>query len=228
MFEVEIRGTKGAYSFPFDDPAERDRSFNLIMEVLNTNSLHNHLSSWYIDIGVEISHPGHVVQWLTSAHPRLLTHSLPSIPQVEAERIASLATFNEDLSGHLSDLGGFRVVPGHRGEQDRVVYINAYTTDKAVTYQLHKGIFSAHRPKELFPGGIEKLCKNVDEMTSTFATCAGNSREQQDGTAHLELRVKLESITDTLTQFPDDLIAVSTISIPDHVWWYVAWHSPSG
>ena len=218
-FQVEMRGEKGAYSFPFDDIDERNRAFNLFIEDLNMSQINQEL--WFVDIGLEIHHPGHCVQWLKSAHTRLIAHALPSIPPDRAAEIADLSTFHIDVNAHIYDFAGFRVEPGARARPDKLLYMNIYTTDKTVTYQLHDGIFNPRAASDLYPGTLPKLVADLQKIGDTFCVCAGSEGHTQDGTARYELRVRLSKIHETLLEFPPELLELSVISIPNEIMWYV-------
>ncbi|KAI0681865.1 hypothetical protein C8T65DRAFT_597980, partial [Cerioporus squamosus] len=218
LFQVEIRGTKGAFNFKLDDDEDRERACNMFLETINTERIVD-LDNWYIDVGLEIRHEGHVVQWLRDAHPELLALALPSVTAARAAQVENLSAFHRDVSGHLYDLAGFRVEPGARGDPDKVVYINLYTTDKAVTYQLHDGIFRPRRASDLYPGPLPHLLEDLDRILESFAVCAGSEGNLQEGTARMETRVHFSHVHETLRRFPERLLADSVISYPSDVWW---------
>ncbi|KAI0362849.1 hypothetical protein BV20DRAFT_919007, partial [Pilatotrama ljubarskyi] len=120
---------------------------------------------------------------------------------------------------HLFDLAGFRCTPGSRGERDKVVHVNVYTTDKTVTYQLHNGSFSPHRVSSLYPGNIRRLLEDMNTIATTFSQCGGSAGTVQDGTARFELRVNLDQALEAITSFPDELIRRSAVCIPSPIWW---------
>ncbi|KAL7283872.1 hypothetical protein ACG7TL_001142 [Trametes sanguinea] len=220
-FMIELRGTKGMFSFPFHDAQARHNMFNYLIEHIDLeaeNTLNN-LNNWYCDVGMEISRPDHVVQWMAAAHHRLLAHALPSKNDDDISRLVEGSNFAVDLSGHLFDLAGFRTSPGSRGRADQVRYVNVYTTDKAVTYQLHQGAFSPHRGSQLYPGTLPRLIKDLAVIARTFSECAGVNGQLQDGTARFEVRVSIQRALHVITTFPDDLLRHSAICIPNTIWW---------
>lgn len=231
FYQIEMRGTKGMYSFAFDDDEGRKDAFNNLVESLDLAEVD--IDSWYIDVALEISKPFHVVQWTTNSHPALLGVALPSLSEAQLTIIHNSSYFNIDYSGHLFDVAGFRCSPGIRGREDEVSHINVYTTDKAVTYQLHKVAFSPHCNTSLFPGKISALLDDMVTMSRIFAQCAGAGTgpcedgeadedadaTTQDGTARFEIRVSLRNALTSLTVFPEELLAISTVCIPNAVWW---------
>ncbi|OJT03953.1 hypothetical protein TRAPUB_5363 [Trametes pubescens] len=219
MFQIELRGTKGMYSFPFSDAVARRDALDRMLDNVDLIAERNALKQWYVDVGVEIICPDHVVQWLSSGHWALLRHAMPSLSQAEITALLRGSNFAEDVSGHLFDLAGFRCTPGARGRHEQIHYINTYTTDKTVTYQLHRGAFSQHTTTSLYPGPITKLVSDVTTIADMFNECAGNGGHTQDGTARFEIRVRMENALATLLTFPPALLESTAICIPNSVWW---------
>ncbi|RPD67609.1 hypothetical protein L226DRAFT_439007, partial [Lentinus tigrinus ALCF2SS1-7] len=224
FFMIELRGTKGAYAFDPDDPDDLEFHFNLFVERLNFSialeDAPEEAANWYCDIGLEVSRQGHVLQWLTDAHEDLLRLGLPSVSDANLRYIMRRESlFETDLANHMFDLAGFRCHPGTRGRTDSVFHMNVYTTDKAVTYQLHRGAFTRHSPTDLFPGKIEKLLTDVDNMGAVFADCA-SCANPQDGSARFELRVNITKALHSIRLFSDPLLDRSILCIPSPLWWY--------
>ena len=148
-----------------------------------------------------------------------LSISAPSQPPAAFLRAPQIRGWQEDISGHLYQLAGFRYNPRSRGVNEGIVHINVYTTDKSVTYQLHEGIFKTRKCSDLYPRPLEKLCSDLHKVADSFAVCSGSEGQIQDGTARFELRVQMSKIHETLLTFPDNLIHDSVISIPSDIWW---------
>ncbi len=224
VFMIEMRGTKGMFTFPHGHAVKRRRAFNLFMEDLKMTGEreNNEAGKWHVDVGLEVSRPGHVLQWRAAAQERLLAHALPSETPGSITRLVNGSYFHEDVSAHLYDLAGFRVEPHSRGTDDKVAYVNVYTTDKAVTYQLHQGAFSAHTCTSLFPGTVPRLLRDIDSIGQMFLDCAGAAGGDvrvQDGTARFEVRVELTQVLFAVPTFPRNLLARSIVCIPSEVWW---------
>lgn len=218
FFGIELRGTKGRYQFLLDDEQSRRDAFNAMTANLCLNR--DDLDGWYVDVGLEVIRPHHVVQWTSASHALLLAHALPSCNEEEVIALERGSNFERDLSGHLFDLAGFRCHPGARGRADGVCHINVYTTDKTVTYQPgHKGVFGPHCPKDLYPGAIRRLLDNVNAMAGVFEECAGRDGHTQDGTARFEIRVGVSRCMEALQTFPQELLERSTVCIDNRSWW---------
>jgi hypothetical protein len=220
FFLHELRGTK---SVSLHDPSqawERRDALDHLLNFVDVGTID--FDDWTIDVALEIRHAGHVVQWLTNAHRRILEFVLPSADEVQISAILkSKKQYKCDLSAQLRDLGGCRVAPGSRGKQDNVSYINVYTTDKSATYQLHVGVFRRRQASELLPGSIQKLIDGVAEISEVFGQCAGEvaNEDAQEGCGRLEIRVPLRMANQVLIDLPDDLVQASTVSVDRVVWW---------
>ncbi|KAH9852012.1 hypothetical protein C2E23DRAFT_731862, partial [Lenzites betulinus] len=219
FFQIELRGTKGMYSFPFGNIEARQDALNRMLDQLNMASEHAHLDRWYVDVGMEVVRPYHVVQWLSGAHEQLLQHALSTLPASSITSLHEGSLFSRDTAAHLFDLSGFRCHPGARGRPSQVAHIQLYTTDKTVTYQLHHGAFSLHSTPSLYPGAITKLLSDIDIIAKMFTECAGANGQSQDGTARFEIRVGMAKAMSTLNTFPAELLRASAICIPNAIWW---------
>jgi hypothetical protein len=220
FFLHELRGTKGISLHDPSQEWERRDSLDQLLNFLDVTSIR--LDDWTIDVALEIRHAGRVIQWLTTAHRRILEFVLPSADDDKISAILnSKRQYKCDLSAQLQDLGGCRVTPGSRGRDDDVTYINVYTTDKSPTYQLHSGVFRRRQALELLPASIQKLIDNIAEMAEVFGQCAGNNADDnaQEGCARLEVRVPLRRANQVLLELPNDLVQASTLSFDTAIWW---------
>ena len=214
-----MRGTKSA-SHHNPSKAERVKgALDNVLHIFKREKLKS--EDWFIDVAMEIRHEGHVLQWLTKGHHRILEFLLPSASQEKiAAVLKSQTQYQCDLSAQLADLGGFRAAPGSRGRADKVVYINVYTTDKSVTYQLHKGIFKRRKAWHLFPGAISQLAKDLEHILDIFLRSGGNSEMGGvEGNARMEIRVPLDLVDRVLLSVPDSLIQCSVTSFECRTFW---------
>ena len=172
---------------------------------------------WWVDVGLEIAKPGSVLQWLEAGHRGLVAACLPSLTEAQVNRIKRPSQrFQVDAAATLYDLAGFRFDTRSNGRLDQVKYMNVYTTDKTVTYQLHDGLFRRRGCEDLLPTKIERLLKDLGDISRTFGACA---KEQQDGSARIELRVPLERTLHVLEDFPQQLVNTTLIEVPSQDWW---------
>ncbi|EJF55644.1 hypothetical protein DICSQDRAFT_20297, partial [Dichomitus squalens LYAD-421 SS1] len=221
FFELEAKGVKGtSIHNPSDEERRRD-ALETVLDPLDITLIPDEelRTRWYVDVALEVHQPGHVMQWLTDAHPRLIRHALPHVNATRARELTRSKLYACDLSGHLTDLSGFRLEPRSYGTRDRVTYANVYTTDKNVTYQLNGGLFRRHTSVDLYPNKLDKLLQDIDAISTTFHDCAGGQGVLQDGAARFEVRVNIAYALFTHTTLPNDLIRHSVLPIPSRLWW---------
>ncbi|KAG1789699.1 uncharacterized protein HD556DRAFT_1243345, partial [Suillus plorans] len=224
FFVHELRGTKG---ISHHDPHDAEKRGTALADVLHLFDMQLvQPQDWFVDIALEIRHEGHVLQWLTKGHHRLLAFLLPSVPIKEIDAILhSRSQYYRDLSAQLEDLGGFRALPGSRGKPDHIYYINAYTTDKSATYQLHKGVFRRRKPWHLFPASIGKLSKDLERIAEQFLICGDSpTAGGLEGNARLEIRVPLSQAEGVLSQMPYSLIQDTIVSFKNPLFWYFKYY----
>lgn len=221
FFEIEAKGVKATSAHNPQDPFARQDALVSVLHPIDQGLISpDELEArWFVDVALEVHAEGHVMQWLTDAHPRLIQHMLPSVTEDQAVALKRSDACKEDLSGHLTALSGFRLEPGRRGRADHVSYINVYTTDKSATYQQHDGAYKRRTGQDLLPGPFKKFIRDVDTVASTFAECAGFGGVVQNSAAHMEARVGLLYAEDALTDIPDELVTQSILAVDSAIWW---------
>ena len=146
------------------------------------------------------------------------------------ELVEACATLEEILKSHkcirdpnglLTDFAGLRVSPGTRAAADGVVYINVYSTDKTIHYQLHQGVFQKHSPKDLLPGNISGVLKRLDRWTSCLNECMGgkDDHRQQEAAARCEVRVCLNDYSRVLVDWNVRDVNQFVSAVPARSWW---------
>ena len=219
FFVHELRGTKGVSHHNPHDAQQRCAAMENVFHLFDMSLIRP--EDWVVDVALEIQYEGHVLQWLTKGHRRLLQFLLPSTPESKIDSIlASQSQYHCDLSAQLKDIGGFRALPGSRGKDDNVYYINIYTTDKTATYQLHKGIFMRRQAWHLFPASIGRLIKDLERIVEIFCLCGNSPRVGgQEGNARLEIRVPFSLADKVLLKMPDSLVQDSLVAFDCKLFW---------
>lgn len=230
-FLHELKGTKGA---TIHDPTNRASRWAILDDILQFLDIPRITpEEWYIDVALEVSRPEHVLLWLEVAHEELLRHALPRQWAHSAHSIQMLQqsknNFKLDRVAQLNDFAGFRCTPRTKGFRDSVTYLNVYTTDKEPTYQLHNGVFAAHRASDLIGAkSMSKVISDVEKISEVFGQCMGmegtdemDPRSPVEGCARFEVRVQLRHAADSYFELPADLVERSVAAIPAGVWWYV-------
>ncbi|KAH0826430.1 hypothetical protein J3R83DRAFT_5408 [Lanmaoa asiatica] len=133
---------------------ERVNALHDLTRVLDMNAINQ--DQWLVDIGVEFGIPGKVVTWRSSGHHALVRYLLPDV-QNPAAILGRSKKYYVDNQMHLKDLAGFRWTPG--SHSDILHYVQAYTTEKAISYQLHQGIFRLRKPSELLADQVTMAMK---------------------------------------------------------------------
>lgn len=196
---------------------ERVHALQDLLNVLDMDSVNE--EQWLVDIGVEFGTPGHVVTWRTSGHDTLIQYLMPDLGHARAA-MARSKRFYVDNQMHLKDIAGFRWTPG--SHSDIIHYVQAYTTEKAISYQLHQGIFALRKPVELLnEGPRRKLLDDLNRQSDILHTCTGDNERPrpQEGCARLEVRVPLSQANQVLTTFPRRLLNATMVQIPGRYWW---------
>ena len=217
----DMRGVKGG---SVHDPAnveDRKAAMNETCEYLAMDQIPP--DQFYIDVGLEIRRPGHVVQWEYSAHNALVGALLPNASPLDVGEILERSSCRRDPNALLTDFAGLRVPPGRYGAADGVKYINIYTTDKSVHYQLHRGVFRKHSPEDLMPENLARLMKDVDMWTESLYECMGGDedRSEQEGAARCEVRVPIAQYDAHLTGWNEEFVRRVVSAVPCRSWWYV-------
>lgn len=175
--------------------------------------------NWYIDVAIEISsEKGHCLQWNTSTHNEVVQQAL-HISDRDAARISNIGSskYSRDLTSHLTDVSGFRISPGTRAQGEyEAVYIQAYTTDKAVVYNPDAGHYAKSLSmKEAM--GPDQPPKTVEGIHTIYQEALQNN----SSSARLEVRVPLKFAHHVLLQFDSQTLKKCLCSFNPRDWWYV-------
>jgi len=220
-FVHEFRGWKGATIHNPFDVAEREVAFSDLTHDLNMDKVDT--ENWFVDIALEVGVEEHIATWRTSGHKSLLRHCLPSLNTEGLDNLTNKHAFSQDRMMHLLDLSGFHCETGKHGKEDDVKYIQAYTTEKTMAYQLHQGLFTDKNPQDLLmTPKLEKLVQDIEKMSLVLFECTGDGEDQktpQDGCARIEVRVPMSKALTTLTTCPSRLLRRCVVAIPAQDWW---------
>ncbi|KAJ3563511.1 hypothetical protein NP233_g8898 [Leucocoprinus birnbaumii] len=215
FFVHSVRGVKHGYYHGVNQVAAQHFLDDFIRDCRLVNDAHL-LGTWWIDVGIEISSDvGNCVQWATGRHRDVLQQAL-FIPDEDADRLSLLSSskYSRDLASHLSAVSGFRVEPGSaRGPMD-AVYIQAYTTDKAVVYNPE----GSHHAKFLTTSEAlsqDQPCKTIEGLYDIYEQAKGANSSN----ARLEVRVPWRYATDALMQFDARVISSSLYIFTPEEWW---------
>lgn len=224
FFYHEFRGLKGATQHSINGALQAfqllTRNFWLDMPT----------EEWWIDVGIEVYSPGKVLQWHNSSHEALLRFVLPEASaQAEQDarwdemltRAVHGSNMKKDTSAQIYELQGFRLTTRQVGALDDTIYLNVYTTDKANTYQLHKGMYRHHWPSDLLPDNMPNTLKDVKSIGNVFSACSGQNSEDnvQPGSARIEVRTALDRAFEALPTLSAEILESSVVGFDAVDWW---------
>lgn len=216
----ELRGKKNAAMHDGDDAIARRMALDDIFEHVDDSYLDPR--QWHVDVALTIGLPGHVVTWRESSHREILGFLMPDAGPDRIDRLMkSKSAFHVDRHLQIKEFAGFRATTTAVTRADGISYVQAYCTEKNLTYSLHPGVFRRRRAKELLEKKTqEKIISDLDIMSDVIFECTGDGVvDGRDGFARLEARVPLDKALNWLSTLPEDLIQRSVIAISRRVWW---------
>ncbi|KAG1765187.1 hypothetical protein EV702DRAFT_981668 [Suillus placidus] len=219
-FVHELRGTKGGTIHNRENDWERHMAFQDMFEHVEIDDLNP--QEWLVDVALTVGVEGHVTTWRESCHQDLLRHLMPlACPRKVAALTRNKNKFHFDRTLQIKELAGFRATTSNFAGGDGIAYVQAYCTEKNVTYQLNPGVFRRRQLKELLDKKTEqKIVEDLDVMSQIFYECAGEGDvEGRDGCARLETHVPLDKAQDSLVTLPHELIERSVVAINRRIWW---------
>lgn len=210
----QLRGTRGQTVHEKVDSAETLLTYLEQLQVARVNE-----KDWWIDCGVEVQLPGHVLWWRKDAHWTLLKWCFELDDEHAGELARSTGKMALDYPCQLTELAGFRFTPSEndRGET-HIHYVQAYNTEKSVTYHLHGGQVAKRLDLGKVLGDADAANIYADSICRMFEDAA---KHPHDGHARLECRVRMDMALRTF--FKDDARSLSrlVVAIPSLTWWYV-------
>jgi hypothetical protein len=214
FFVHELRGSKGECPHDFDIVEDIKDAIDNVTSWIDPHAIN--LDDWYIDVALEVREPERVLQWTTDGHREILKLVLPTCSDERLDRVLerSYKTFH-DLSSSLVDLGGLWCIPNST-DDDELLYVNAYTTDKTVSYQLHKGIWTPHTAASVLPQNFRRLDNDIGLMMDTLIDCA---KASQESCVRLEIRVPLSRATTVLRTIDQDFLNKTVVTYNPYNWW---------
>jgi hypothetical protein len=207
VFGTQIRGVKNATCH---DLHESRPALQRFLENIDTTRGH-----WYIDVALEFVDKGRALLWRSDAHHHIAAEALALRPE-EAESFTTNSKHRVDLSSHLTALAGFQSSPTKsQGGPYQITYLQAYTTDKSVTYHPEKGHFGKFiTPSMAMTGAPPTFCENLEQAYKS-------ARDKVDVAARIEVRVELKYANHVLLSFDHAVLHRSLVSMKRGVWWYV-------
>ncbi|KAG2028760.1 hypothetical protein BDR03DRAFT_1019377 [Suillus americanus] len=210
LFMVQVQGVKEANQHVPDDEDEAAGALLLMMNDLHP-ALRREPNCW-IDVGLELSEPGFSYQWRTDSHSDIIEH-FTCLSAAQAARYVDRPSrqYYRDVSAGLLHVSGFRGTFDLRDEDP--VYIQIYTTDKALIQQLDRGRHGLTMSgKQVLDGCPPAYMQRLHDLYF-------DAKEHHNCAARIELRVRINQATTTLTSLPERLIASSILAFDRKDWW---------
>lgn len=191
-----IRGVKHSTYHHADDVSSDYYLDKLIYHEADLSSDVPDVGDWYVDVGIQISSDrGESMQWMTATHNEVVLQAL-RISDAHAERITEMnsSKYYRDPVCHLTAISGFRITPGVQAQGEfEASYLQAYTTDKTVTYNVESGHYAKFiGMKEAM--GQKHPTKTIDGLYQLYKE-AGTTNASS---ARLEVRVPFRFATQVL------------------------------
>ncbi|KAG2063152.1 hypothetical protein BDR04DRAFT_1164177 [Suillus decipiens] len=212
VFMTQVQGVKEANQHVPEDEEEALEAVFLLMNDLDPD-LREEENCW-IDVGLELSEPGFSYQWRTDSHSDIIKH----FTSMTAAQAASYVNPNRPTQHYYRDISaGLLHVSGFRGTftlgEEDPVYIQAYTTDKALIQQLDGGRHGlVMNGRRLLEGTPPEYMQNIYDLYF-------DAKENHNCAARLELRLPVKYATSRALQFPEELIRKSILAFPRKDWW---------
>ena len=211
VFGTEIRGIKNDTEHqPQMDDTVQERLDKLLNYVKYPNE--QLTGSWFIDVAIELIIKDRAIVWRADCYPPIMQR-LFEIPERLVDRVSHQRNhFEQDISQHLTEVAGFRAQFSKPAGPFEVLYMQAYTTDKSLTYHP-----TAHHFGKFLTGknAMDPGSKYVASLLAAYE----EAREKNDVTARLEVRVPISKATVVLRHFPPQLFMDTALVFPRSLWW---------
>lgn len=175
--------------------------------------------TWWIDVGMEImTEYLECLQWRTSSHFHI-TRAVLGISEAHASRITKIGSskYSRDMASHLTAVSGCRIEPGSQAEGEyRAIYLQMYTTDKALTYSPE----GRNHGKAITMAAAMGPTQPPNFISGLFDLYSSAS-ENSPSNARVEVRVPIEHATSVFLNIGGDLLRDSLLSFTTEEWWSV-------
>ncbi|KAJ3963519.1 hypothetical protein EV361DRAFT_874802, partial [Lentinula raphanica] len=175
------------------------------------------VGQWYVDVGMElVSQDLQCLQWSTPGH-YFAVRDVLSISSEDASRITKLSSskYSRDVVSHLMGVSGCRIEPGTRAQGPyEAVYLQLYTTDKALTYNPE----GRHHGKAIttkLAMGQTQPADFINGLTHLYT----NAMTRNASNARVEVRVPVHHATRVLSNSLSTDVITSLLSFQRSVWW---------
>lgn len=169
---------------------------------------------WRFDFATELRWDNRVLLWRKDAVPFIMGKLL-LLSDADAEVVGETTAFHWDTAAQINEVGGFRYLPPVR-DQDRsgIHYVQAYCTEKTLTYQVSKDSNSLGLTfLDVVKNGGDDYCTQVGKILSDAADSAAG------WAARLEIRLSGHNFAAAQRlAFSDDEVQKILFAFDTKVW----------
>lgn len=168
--------------------------------------------TWFIDVAIELIIADKAVVWRADCYPPIMQRLL-DIPEEVVNRLSHQRNhFEQDISQHLTEVAGFRAHFSKPVGPYQVSYMQAYTTDKSLTYHP-----TSHHFAKFLTGKVAMDSRS--SYTTSLLAAYEEAREKLHVAARLEVRVPISKATNVLRRFTRELFMDTALVFPRQLWW---------
>lgn len=211
LFMVQVQGVKEANQHKPDNEHVATTALRRAMHDLNYLGLLDE-PHCYIDVGLELSEPNYAYQWRTDAHGKIILAYTTSYNARTAATVTRSRNYQKDCTSGLMHVAGFRVTLAAR-DPNEPVYMQAYTTDKALVHQLDGGRHG------LALTGKAALSQITPPHMTNMYRLFHHAAQHHDCAARLEMRLPISAAVRSALSVPAELMSQSLCVFPRIDWW---------
>jgi hypothetical protein len=209
---------KNSSTHSANDPIAAANALSAFLEEMGLDEDVLTEGEWWIDIGLEFSSISRrCLSFRTSKHPTLV-REIAVISQANANRVTQITSSkcHIDPAMQLPGAAGIRITPGVRAQGPyEIAYLQAYLTDKAVTYRPEAGSYGKSiTALELLRG---KGQEHFDGLYHLYHAASIDNFSS----ARVELRVPVRHGASVLVDVDLERISTCLAVFPRETWWYV-------
>lgn len=214
IFMTQVQGVKDAHQHMPGSLLHADNALTNFLTDFDRTMLEEEGSTCYVDVGLEISEVGMAYQWRTDSHHRLL-QELTRLPRERCIRWTTLSSrrYGRDYSAGLMHVSGCRVSTAVVGDDDGPVYLQAYTTDKALIQQRHGGRVS------LTMKYCDALKGTPPKFMQDLYALYFDAKDRHDCAARVEVRLPLHRVTEDALEIEDEVLRRTLCVFDRQDWW---------
>ena len=225
FFIHQIRGVKAITSMEVDHPQISPRraaknlalSLDLLLEVFTKDPFRDPFDQAYVDVGLEVSCPNHVLTWAKDKHDNLTDFVIHDASSASKLTKMGHRGYWCDYTCLLTDAAGFRAsIPPQDAGPYGATYIQAYCTEKHLSSVPDQTVVARHLyPKDV----LDQNNKATSTIQNMYDQCFSACEEQINANARLEARIDLQSASHALPMIDAETLKACVLKFKASSWW---------